>query len=433
MPGAAVTAVPDQPASAPWTTPHGERIGTLDFIRGIAVIGIVFANVASFGQPFSAAFYPGAFLVPQSGMDDLGWLVQLVLIDGKMRGLFTVLFGAGLVLFMERAWARGAGTGLQMRRLFWLLCFGAAHFVLLWRGDILMSYAVAGAVALLFIHWPGRQLITLGLVAYAVGALLMTLAYGLPAMMEQGAFAGDPGMGAAGRELALAAEGELARERAEGEIIRSGDYLTFVRGNAAQLPTQFGFALILSLLETVPLILIGMGLYRVGLFTGAFDRRRLLFWSVAGLLAGGAATSLLGLREMRGGLTYYGTLSVIAGASMLPRLPMILGLAGLLVLIAEWAYGWLGQRVRAAGRAAFSNYIGTSLVMLWVFHGFGLGLFSELGRIELYGVACLAGALMLLWSKPWLERFRYGPLEWAWRCLTHGCLFALRRAPEGSA
>lgn len=433
MPGEAVTGTPDQPA-APLSAPvQGERIGTLDFIRGIAVIGIVFANAAAFGQPFSAGFYPGAFLVPHSSLDDWGWLVQLVLIDGKMRGLFTVLFGAGLVLFMERAWTRGAGLGLQLRRLFWLLCFGIAHFVLLWRGDILMSYAVAGAVALLFVRWQGRQLITLGLVAYAMGALLMTLAYGLPAMMAEGAFAADPSLTEAGGQLAAAAEGELARERAEGEIIRSGAYPAFVQGNAAQLPAQFGFALVLSLLETVPLILIGMGLHRTGLFTGGFDRRRLLLWSVAGIVAGGVATGLLGLREMHEGLTYYGTLWAIAGASMVPRLPMILGFAGLFVLIAERVSGWLDERVQAAGRAAFSNYIGTSFVMLWVFHGFGLGLFGELGRMQLYGVACLAGALMLLWSKAWLDRFRYGPLEWIWRCLTYGRLFALRRRGENDA
>jgi uncharacterized protein len=179
--------------------------------------------------------------------------------------------------------------------------------------------------------------------------------------------------------------------------------------------------------ETLPLLLLGMGLYRLGFFTGAFDRDRLLRWSIAGIIAGGAVTAVLGLQEMRSGFSYFGAIWVIMGSSMLPRLPMILGLAGLMILADSRARGWVGERVRAVGRAAFSNYLGTSFVMLWVFHGFGVGLFGDLTRAQLYGVAVMAALAMLLWSKPWLNRFRYGPLEWLWRCLTYGQRFALRR------
>ena len=106
------------------------------------------------------------------------------------------------------------------------------------------------------------------------------------------------------------------------------------------------------------------------------------------------------------------------------------GAAGLAALLAQWgssASGWLAERVSSAGRAAFTNYLGTSVVMLLVFHGWAGGLFGQLGRTELYLVALATCALMLAWSKPWLERFRYGPLEWLWRCLTYGRKFPLRR------
>ncbi|TNE49238.1 MAG: DUF418 domain-containing protein, partial [Sphingomonadales bacterium] len=127
------------------------------------------------------------------------------------------------------------------------------------------------------------------------------------------------------------------------------------------------------------------------------------------------------------GFTYYGTQLAFIGASMLPRLPVILGLAALLALYAPGAKGWLGQRVSAAGRMAFSNYLGTSLVMLFVFSGWALGLFGKLNRPELYLVVVLTWIVMLAWSKPWLARFRYGPLEWLWRCLTYWRLFPLKR------
>ena len=81
----------------------------------------------------------------------------------------------------------------------------------------------------------------------------------------------------------------------------------------------------------------------------------------------------------------------------------------------------------AAGRAAFSNYIASSLVMMLLFQGWALGLWGEVSRPGLIGIAAIASALMLAWSKPWLDRFRYGPLEWLWRCLTYGQRFALRR------
>lgn len=410
-----------------------ERIATLDFIRGVAVIGIVFANIAAFGQPFSAAFYPDAFLQRPDDWDRWAWLVQLVAIDGKLRGLFTLLFGAGLALFTDKAWAKGAGIGLQLRRLFWLLCFGAAHFALLWRGDILMSYALAGAVAVPFLRWSGRRLLTVGLAAYAVGALLLTGVYGFAAFAGRAEMAGHPQFGDAHAQMAAAQADATAKDAAEAVVIRAGDYGRYLANNIDQLPDQFGFSFLLTAFETLPLILLGMGLYRAGFFEGRIDRRRVLWWSIAGIAAGGAATLALGLREMREGLTYFGTIWTIMGVTMLPRLPMILGLAGLLTLADGRAAEWLGGRVRAAGRMAFTNYLATSFAMLWVFHGFGLGLFGELNRLPLYAVAAGMGALMLAWSKPSLDRFNYGPLEWLWRCLTYGRLFPLRRESGGTA
>src|SRR5687767_5973229 len=99
--GAAIAATPDQPQPQPNLD---ERIVSLDFIRGIAVMGILAANIVAFGQPFAAYMYPESFLTEHGPASDAMWIAQFVLIDGKMRGLFTLLFGAGHYLFMERAW-----------------------------------------------------------------------------------------------------------------------------------------------------------------------------------------------------------------------------------------------------------------------------------------------------------------------------------------
>jgi uncharacterized protein len=100
------------------------------------------------------------------------------------------------------------------------------------------------------------------------------------------------------------------------------------------------------------------------------------------------------------------------------RLLMIIGYAAALILLirAFAKRGWI-TRVAAAGRAAFSNYLGTSIVMTTIFYGYGLGLYDEVGRAQLWLFVVGAWIVMLLWSKPWLDRFHYGPFEWLWRSL----------------
>ncbi|WP_432199612.1 DUF418 domain-containing protein [Erythrobacter sp. W53] len=400
----------------------GTRIASLDFIRGLAVMGILAANIVAFGQPFSAYMYPAAFLTPHGEAEGWMWVAQFVLIDGKMRGLFTLLFGAGLYLFMENAWAKGAGRGLQVRRLLLLGLFGLVHFFFIWRGDILFLYSVAGLFALLFIKLSAKRQLLLGVLGYLFGGLLYM---GMGAAMEASA------SGAFGEEQVAEMEASKAEELAggvlEAEIIRSGDYAEHVARNFTEHASDLAFTLFLFAFETLPLMLIGMALYRMGLFSGGLNQTKQRMWGWIGLLVGAAAHVPIALAARADGFDYYGTLAAFTGWSHFPRLAMTLGLAALLALWGQHAGGWLAQRVSAAGRAAFTNYLGTSVVMLFVFHGWAGGLYGELTRGELYIVTLLTCALMLAWSKPWLDRYRYGPLEWLWRCLTYGRLFALRR------
>ena len=153
----------------------------------------------------------------------------------------------------------------------------------------------------------------------------------------------------------------------------------------------------------------------------------MLRWGIAGIVLGSLFTLLVALWVKGTGFSYWSTLAAFMSVSLLPRLPVVLGLAAVLAVIGQGATGWLAERISAAGRAAFTNYLGTSIVMLVLFHGWGVGLYGALGRTELYLVTLAAWALMLAWSKPWLERFRFGPLEWLWRCLTYLRVFPLRR------
>lgn len=418
-------ATPDQ--DAPPIAPAANRLLSLDFMRGIAVMGILLANIAAFGQPFSAYMYPDAFTVPHGEAADWMWVGQFLLIDGKMRGLFTLLFGAGLILFMEKAWARGATRWLQARRLFWLLIFGLIHFYLLWRGDILILYSISGVAAMACLRWKAKTQLVVGVLGYLVGAIMFLGAMGFPYLVAETDLGTKAPYSEMRSDMELQKNHELADGVAETAIIQGGTYADFVRHNFVEHRDQPFTQLILFAFETLPLMLIGMALYRIGLFDGRLDPRKVRIWGWIGVIAGSALTLAIALWAMREGFTYWGTLAAFLGFSPLPRLPVVLGLLALLCLYGAHATGWLGQRVSATGRMAFSNYLGTSIVMLLVFHGWAGGLFGQLNRPQLYLVVIATWALMLLWSKPWLERFRYGPLEWLWRCLTYWKLFPIAK------
>ncbi len=421
----AIAAAPDQPKPV---ADGGTRISSLDFIRGLAVMGILAANIVAFGQPFAAYMYPDAFLTPHGEAEGWMWIAQFVLIDGKMRALFTLLFGAGLYLFMERAWAKGSSRWLQARRLVWLGLFGLAHFFFIWRGDILFLYACAGLIALLFLRMSAKRQMLLGVLGYIAGGILYFGFVGwLPFVADAPADTSNQVSSAMLEGLEEGKAEALEDGVIETEIRREGSYGDYISHNISAHASDLGFTLFLFWFETLPLMLIGMALYRRGLFTGEMDQRKQRRWGWIGLAVGGVLTLLIGLWAKGAGFTYYGTMAAFMAHTHFPRLFMALGLAALLSLYAPSATGWLGQRISAAGRAAFTNYLGTSVVMLFVFSGWALGLFGELTRGGLYVVVVLAWAVMLAWSKPWLERYHYGPLEWLWRCLTYWNLFPLRR------
>lgn len=404
-----------------------DRISSLDFIRGIAVMGILAANIIAFGQPFNAYIFPEAFLVPTGDPGGWQWIAQFVAIDGKMRGLFTILFGAGMYLFMERTWARGGSRTLQLWRLAILAVFGLIHFFFIWMGDILFYYGFFGILVLGCMRWSAKTQFTIGLIGYVFGALLYLALMTFPFLVTDTALGQDPAMEETRIGIEASIQEALADDAVTTELKQSGDYAGLVTQRLAEdWYTPLANAMFF-IFESIPLMLMGMGLYRFGFFSGAFDRRKMLRWGWIGLIAGGAVHVGLGLIVQANGFSYFAGNAAFMGWSPLPRLAMVIGFAALLVVYSPAWTGWLGSRISAAGRAAFTNYLGTSILMLFVFHGWALGLFGELNRPQLYGVTALTWVLMLLWSKPWLDRFRYGPLEWLWRCLTYRQMFPLRR------
>ncbi len=412
-------ASPDQPE---------DRLGTLDFIRGVAVLGILATNILNYAQ------LPGAHrwlkLIGEPALaDKLLWAANYLFVDGKLRGLFAMLFGAGLVLFMDRARAKGASARwLQMRRLFWLGLFGLFHYYVLFEGDILFHYALLGLVAMWLVRLPAKWLLAAGLLLYAADSI--------PASIELGAWARDEA-----RILALRADnperiGYLAEQaefvaeaQAEGRILATGSLPEIVRYRVE----HFGFApffdVVFMIQDSFACMLFGAAFYRLGFFSGGWDRRKLIRWGTAGIALSALLCLPLIAWVWRADFPRALNMFVFYGPSHAIRLPMILGYAAVLVAMTPaWAPTALGRRLSAAGRMAFTNYIGASAVMAVIFQGWGLALYGQFMRPGMELFVLLGWALMLIVSPWWLARFRYGPLEWLWRCLTYGRLFANRKA-----
>ena len=395
----------------------------------MAVLGILLANVVPFAQPDLALYWPPAMQGGDIASDHWVWLAQMVFVDGKMRGLFTLLFGAGMVLFVERLNARGSSDAvmLQLRRLLWLGVFGILHFFLLFEGDILFAYALAGVVAIFAINLSASKLLAIGIGGSVLGGALRMLDYSAGMLLELS------------RERAMSSPTAMtyyqeywaertAKSLAQAQVWAEGSWLDVVRfrlaNEADTLPSYFTF----NFYETIPLMLVGMGLYRAGVFAPGGVSRKLAGGAVAGIALSAAVNAAAGWWVMERAFPPFTTQFVFFGVEQLSNIPMILGYALLLSALAQrTSESWLGERLRGAGRTAFTNYILSSLLMSLIFQGWAGGLFGTLHRAEMLLAVALGWAVMITWPRLWLPKYRQGPLEWLWRCLTYWRVFPNRR------
>lgn len=402
------------------------RLITLDALRGFAVMSILAMNIVAFAMPEMAYVSPKAY-GGETAADLAAWALGFILFDGKMRGLFSILFGASMLLIIDRADASDQNPGsVHYRRMAWLAIFGLCHYFFIWWGDILFLYAAVGCIAFRFRAWDARRLIKWAIGLFTLGVVVTSLFFG--AQLVVGNAADNPAspMAEAGREV-RAEYAKIDGEVREELALYRGPYLPILGSRLDTAINPF-IGVLMTILETLPLMMLGMALFRNGFLTGAWTaadyRQTALRWLPPGVLL----TLLVGWIQWRAGFDYLVAVNAFMAWAGPGRLMMTIAYAALLVLLIKAAAGapWLA-RVAATGRMAFSNYLGTSIVMTTIFYGYGLGLFGSVDRWTLYLFCIGMWAVMLLWSKPWLERFRYGPLEWLWRSLARGRLQAMRQ------
>jgi uncharacterized protein len=394
------------------------RIATLDIVRGVAVMGILAMNVVAFAMPFQAYMNPLAYGL-ETGADFASWLVSFIFVDGKMRGLFSLLFGASMLLVIERAEASGQDAGsIHFRRMVWLLVFGLVHLYLIWFGDILVGYALIGMIAWFFRNKEPAALVRWGIALLTVQLMVF-------AGLAGGAFYLEAAASAPGASAETLKEWRGLHEQfgvLTGQALSSklallrGDYggLVGYRLSAHAMAPVKGLALFSW--ETLAYFLFGMVALKNGFLRGAWSDSAYRRTALIGFGIGIPAYALLAWILVRDGFSVPMVFAVVMAATVPFRLLMVVATAALIVLLTRRG-GALVERIAAAGRAAFTNYLGTSLIMTTLFYGYGIGLYGHLSRAQLWLPVVAMWVLMLLWSKPWLDRFRYGPFEWLWRSL----------------
>ncbi len=406
------------------------RFHSLDALRGIAVMGILLMNIIAFAFPEPAYLNPLGYGAPGTS-DIVSWAAAFLLIDNKMRGLFTMLFGASMLLVYTQAQERsGTGASIHKRRMFWLLGFGLVHYYFIWNGDVLVLYALCGIVGMWLLTLDDQMLKQNALMLLAVGWVILIILAASMMWTEHAALVSGARTDAVIDyrnlldSIGPASQAETAKEL---NLFR-GDWWPITLHRLTDDATGPLELLLIYGAETLGLMALGMLLFRNGFLTGAWEQARYWRFAVRCYSAGFAGLAALLAWCFATGLAPVVVTTTATAWSLPFRILVMLGHAALAMLwINRFATSALIARVTACGRMAFSNYLSTSILMTSLFYGYGLGWFGTLTRWQAYALCLPVWGLMLLWSKPWLDRFHYGPFEWLWRSLARGSRQKMRR------
>jgi uncharacterized protein len=429
------------PRESAQPAPVEERISSIDVLRGVAVLGILLINIEDFGllhsnKSAAGTEWVGVFMPAQLSHAALaGWIAMRALFEGKMRAIFAMLFGAGTVLLTSRLERRSDGTrvaDIYYRRTLWLLAIGVAHAYLLWEGDILYSYALCGLFLFPFRHVAPRRLILLGTLALAVS---------VPRAAAVAVHRADLRARATAASTAKAARQTLTRAQEDAisdweeitddyqpnaETLREMDadyhagyaHLFLHRAELVRYVESsdfYGWAFF----DCVGIMMLGMALLRLGVFSAARSPR---FY--AGMIGLGyglglplAAVANYGFYVNRFDPVKIVWLTIVYDPA---RIAVAFGHIGLVMLaVKSMRVPWLTRMLADVGRMALTSYLGATLICTTLFNGYGFGLFGVLRRHQLYLIVLAIWTAQLAFSRLWLRRFHFGPVEWLWRSLTY--------------
>lgn len=393
----------------PTPLPAAHRLLVLDVLRGFAVFGILVVNMLFFAGPFEWIVDPPWTSWP----DRVAEFLITAFASGKFYSIFSMLFGFGFAIQMERAEARGvAGGRIFARRLLVLLAIGVLHAALLWYGDILHLYAILGFLLLLFRGSPIGKIGPAIAVALAIPPALAGLAAIAASVAPHGGH---------GQTTAIFRTAEALRAYGSG----TWDELT--RHRIADWRMLDTFAIFFAP-SVFAMMLTGLAAARArvvqDLETGrAFFRRALVITIVPGIAGNLFIASMKEAVDDPMEPTMLSALVTLVQAVAVPALA-IAYVSALALAVASGTR--LVRGLAPVGRMALTNYLLQSVVGTLIFYSYGLGLFGKVGPATTTGIAIVIFALQVAMSAWWMKRFRFGPVEWIWRSLTYGRVQPMR-------
>ena len=417
-----------------------DRIQSLDIMRGIVLFGILLMNINGMG--LANAYEDPTVSGGSTAWDLYTWIATNMFFEGTMRALFSLLFGVGMFVLLDRLEKKGAGiqaANIYFRRLTWMLVFGLIHcYLLLWIGEILYNYALMGFLVFSFRNMAPKKLILIAAFLFSAGALWNYRDYKNDVkFVEQVALVktyqseGKP----LTKELKEADEKWQKRE-SERSPAAVEEYNTNMRkgyfdvvGFLAPVNLHYNehFPYRYDVWDVLSMMLLGIALYKLNILSAQKSYRFYGIMALIGYSIGLAVNyyevtmiinsnfSLLGFSKSN--LTYD------AG-----RVPIAMGhIAAIMLLCKVPVLKWLKTRLAAVGKMALSNYITHSVISLFFFTGAGLGMFGKLHRHELLYVVFSIWIFQLIISPIWLKYFQFGPIEWLWRNLSYQKIHPFRK------
>ena len=419
------------------------RINSVDIIRGVALCGIILMNIPEFGLPH--AYADPTVSGGATGPNLTVWWTNSMFFEGTMRGMFSILFGAGVILFTSRSTQSIQSvsvTDAYFRRLLWLLLFGFIHcYLFMWHGEILYSYALVGMFAFSFRHWKPRYLVIGSIVLFSLATALSVKDYFKEKnAMERASVAQqkkDEGKsltkkeeGAIDHWQSIVNEKKPSKEKLQEEIeAHHQNYFSiFLHKGPVNEYMQTIFMYRIAFFDVLAMMLLGMALLKNGSLKAERSNKyyitmALVCYSV-GLSVNYWETTYQITHQF--GIIAQDLTSITYNVG---RVFTTLGHIAVIILFIKSGIAIFLQRALAAvGQMALTNYIMQTLICNTLFLGFGFSLYGQLERHELYYIVFSVWVFQLIISPIWLQYFRFGPLEWIWRSLTYWQIQPFKKA-----
>ena len=421
---------------------RAERVASVDVLRGFALLGILLMNITSFGLPAWAYAVPlstplPVFSGPHARLNTIAWFLRWILAEGKMRALFSMLFGAGVILLTDRAEKRGAGiraADIYTRRNMWLVLFGMVHAYFIWYGDILFWYGMTGLLFLFpFRTLKVKTLIRSAVVVFVVSGLVVEggqyahmyfgqkKAVEINALLHAGKPITDDQVDSLKDWKDTQDQFRPPQKTIDEDVtaMRKG-YWSAMGHNAKEvLQTQTLFYY-LGFGDVLSFMLLGMAMYRCGFLTAKWSNRSYTLVAVVGLAVSWVVGYEGCIHAYRSHFDQFTSFRWLNFPYDLGRITGALGnAAALLLIFKSGGLRWLMRGFSGVGQMALSNYLLTSFSMKMLFVWGPWKLYGRMEYYRLYEVVLGVWIVNMVWSWVWLRYFQFGPVEWLWRSLTY--------------